>query len=218
MSSSLFVDPEKVKRESEEVILHAGGDINESLPLIEDNLKLRHGHEIADRALVVNALFQVHLGVPTDTIGRWLNTNNVSELLTAKENSILEKATGALTDQEMTDFYWYKEALWALLWVGSIVEAIPFDSPAGGHVVPELPNLAGNEPGSRLIESMHIRHFHEVFSALDLYYRLHWYARDGRLNDYSTGNVDMDIIMERRRALEWVMHPEVDWDKVDLST
>jgi hypothetical protein len=33
-----------------------------------------------------------------------------------------------------------------------------------------------------------------------------------------TGVVRLDIIMERRKALEWVMDPACDWDNVELGT
>jgi hypothetical protein len=38
------------------------------------------------------------------------------------------------------------------------------------------------------------------------------------LNGYDTGDVKLDIIMERRKALEWVMDPDCDWDDVPHST
>jgi hypothetical protein len=53
---------------------------------------------------------------------------------------------------------------------------------------------------------------------LDLYFRLHWWTRDGQLNGYETGDVRLDIIMERRKALEWVLDDSCDWDNVELST
>jgi hypothetical protein len=54
---------------------------------------------------------------------------------------------------------------------------------------------------------------------LDLYYRAHWYVVDGHLHRYDTGDFDLDIIMERRKALEWIGDPTVeDWDYTDAST
>jgi hypothetical protein len=53
---------------------------------------------------------------------------------------------------------------------------------------------------------------------LDLLYRAHWFARDGQLNQYQTKGFNIDAIMERRKALEWLLNLEYDWDNVDMST
>ncbi len=58
----------------------------------------------------------------------------------------------------------------------------------------------------------------ELFMMLDLYYRLHWWMRDSELTGRDTGDVRLDIVMERRKALEWVMDLFCDWDSVEMST
>ncbi|MFL5537927.1 MAG: DUF4272 domain-containing protein [Longimicrobiaceae bacterium] len=65
---------------------------------------------------------------------------------------------------------------------------------------------------------MSARPHSELLAMLDLYYRLHWYAEDGRLNGYPTPDVSLDVVTEWRRALKWVLDPETGWDDVDLST
>jgi hypothetical protein len=54
---------------------------------------------------------------------------------------------------------------------------------------------------------------------LDLYYRAHWYARDGLLNGYATEPFNLDVIMERRRALEWISDRNLaDWEDAPEDT
>jgi hypothetical protein len=53
---------------------------------------------------------------------------------------------------------------------------------------------------------------------LDLYYRLHWWVRDAQLNRYPSDPVSIDIIMERRKSLEWLLDSASDWDHIELST
>lgn len=54
---------------------------------------------------------------------------------------------------------------------------------------------------------------------LDLYFRAHWYARDGQLNGYPTAPFDLDIIMERRKTLEWLVDRSIeDWDDTPQDT
>ena len=65
---------------------------------------------------------------------------------------------------------------------------------------------------------MRLRSRDELFRMLDLHYRLHWWTRNAQLTGKDTGVVRLDIIMERRKALEWVMDPACDWDNVEMST
>jgi hypothetical protein len=69
-----------------------------------------------------------------------------------------------------------------------------------------------------LTYAVFLRPREELFRMLDLYYRLHWWTRNAQLQGQQTGNVSLDIIMERRKALEWVLNAEDDWDNVEMST
>jgi hypothetical protein len=53
---------------------------------------------------------------------------------------------------------------------------------------------------------------------LDLYYRAHWFIVDGYVNGYETGDFDGGVIVERRKALEWVLDDTLDWDDIPLDT
>lgn len=50
------------------------------------------------------------------------------------------------------------------------------------------------------------------------YHRLHWRTRDDRLNGRDSGDVDLSVIMERRKSLEWILDAECDWDDVPDHT
>jgi hypothetical protein len=65
---------------------------------------------------------------------------------------------------------------------------------------------------------MQLRSQDDLIRMRDLYYRLHWWVRDAQLQGQDTGDVCIDIIMERRKALEWAMDADYDWDSVELST
>jgi len=53
---------------------------------------------------------------------------------------------------------------------------------------------------------------------LDYFYRAHWVARNSNLNGIKDDKVNMSIIMERRKAHEWVCDSSVDWDDISLDT
>jgi hypothetical protein len=212
-----MIDPQQVKADSERIILEAGGRICEWIPFLDVRTP-RTLDAIVGRALVLNAMLQIAFKAPTNIIKDWLDNNGVSAHLSANERTLLEKDNDELTAQETTDLYWYIEALWALLWVGNLIEDLAFDQPIQDYMASLCPALQHNEDGSKFANNMRIRSHDELFRMLDLYFRLHWWTRDGQLNGYETGDVRLDIIMERRKALEWVLDDSCDWDNVELST
>jgi Domain of unknown function (DUF4272) len=88
-----------------------------------------------------------------------------------------------------------------------------------GTLASLLPNLQRDEDGIGFRDSFELRPAVELCSMLDLYYRAHWYARDGQLRAYATGAFNLDVILERRKALEWLNDNETeDWDATEAST
>lgn len=211
------VDPLTVKKESEQIILCAGGQICDWLPLIERK-NIRPAEEIVGRALILNAMLNIHFKAPVHVIEDWITRTNLTQHLTERERELLTKDNEELTENEIVDLYWYIEALWALMWVGSLIKDMPFDRPVEDSMALLAPNLQANDDGSKFSKKMRIKTYDEIFKMLDLYFRLHWYARNGQLSGYSTDPVSLDVVMERRKSLEWVLSPGDGWDDVVLDT
>ena len=53
---------------------------------------------------------------------------------------------------------------------------------------------------------------------LDKIYRAHWFARNNELKGEKSEKVDLDIIIERRKALEYTCYKEFEWDEISLDT
>jgi hypothetical protein len=104
------------------------------------------------------------------------------------------------------------------VWAGQLIDDLPFDEGAGKVLASLCPALQRNEDGSKMSEKMRLRSRDELYRKLDLYYRLHWWTRNSQLTGKDTGEVHLDIIIERRKALEWIMNSICDWDNVELST
>lgn len=212
-SSSL--DPEVVKQESELVILTMGGKICAALPPL-DRPFARDPVEVIGRALVMSALIQIWYKAPIPVVSDWIIYNKVDSYVTAAEENLLLKKNSELTRKETADLFWYTEGLWALMWVGGLLDEMRFDGPVDHAMSILAPNLQDRDSSS-LFLSMQVKSHPEIFKMLDLYYRLHWFARHGQIHGYSTEPIQVDIVMERRRALEWVLQPGKAWDEVDLS-
>lgn len=64
---------------------------------------------------------------------------------------------------------------------------------------------------------MRLRSYRSLYEMRDLYYRLHWWVNNARKTNESTCDVDFNIVLQRRKALEWILNPDYEWDTIDLS-
>ena len=89
----------------------------------------------------------------------------------------------------------------------------------GSQLAGFLPKLQLNEGPEVFSSRFALRPFSQLYRELDFYFRAHWYARDGSLHRYPTGVFNLDLIMERRRALEWAADRTIaDWGETSDST
>ena len=209
---------EAIKKESEEIILKKGGKICDWLPIIERNNQMRSNDELINRALILNAIVNIYFKAPVFIIKDWIEKYKLTPFLSKYEKELLDKKNENLTEQENTNILWLNEALWALMWAGKIIDDLPIDIGVENYMAKLCPNLEKGENDSKFKRKMKIRTRDEIFKKLDLYFRAHWYTRNGRLNNYSTGKMDDEIILERRKALEWLIDNTSDWDNISLDT
>ena len=68
-------------------------------------------------------------------------------------------------------------------------------------------------------KSCRLRSIEEILDMTDLYFRYHWACVEKRLKpETQTGNLNPDVVIERRKALEWVISDEYDWNDIALNT
>jgi hypothetical protein len=212
------LNPLAIKRDNEALILTRGGQICDWLPHLDPDTPPRDAAAIARRALVLNAMIQIAFRAPTPVIKTWIEANGLTGDLAASERAILAKPTADLTEQERTNLLWSLEALWAFAWIGGLIDDLPYREPVGDTLASLCPDLRQNESVERFVRSWNPRPHAEVFRMLDLYFRLHWWTRDADLRGEPSGDASLDVITERRKALEWAMDAEQDWDRVEMST
>ena len=75
-----------------------------------------------------------------------------------------------------------------------------------------------SEPANNFLEKYTVRSSEEIYTKLDLFYRAHWHARNCQLSGENPGKFNLGVVQQRRQFLEWVLHNDVEWDDVDLST
>ena len=103
---------------------------------------------------------------------------------------------------------------WALGFVGSL----HFDSCCDDSLITCFPDLKNDGSSDDYKAHAKTRSIDQIVSACDLAYCLHWAVADANLRSKPIpGHVDAHIIVERRRALEWMLSSD-DWDDVSLDT
>lgn len=211
------IKPEKIKNRNTKYLRSSGIAVIEHLPYL-DNPEFRQPEEIARRTMVLAALFQLYLQAPKDLIKKWLKENRLLDYLNEVESEYLETDYSELSEQTQIDIYWFVEAVWTFAWVGGLHNNLTLNTGVEDSLASLIPNIAKNEPVEKFISGFKLRNQFEIFEMLDKFYRAHWFARNNKLNGKQSDKVDLDIIMERRKALEYVVYKELKWDEISLDT
>ena len=130
----------------------------------------------------------------------------------------LETKYSELPEQTQTDIYWFVEAIWTFAWIGGLHNNLTLNTGVEDSLTTLIPNIARNEPAEKFISNFRLRKKIEIFEMLDKIYRAHWFARNNELKGEKSEKVDLDIIMERRKALEYTCYKEFEWDEISLDT
>jgi len=207
---------EYVKYDNNKLIAKSGYRINDWLPVLETS-SMRSLEEIKDRMSVMNALINISFEAPVYIIKEWVEDQKLSRYLSEVEKGILEKENEQLNDAEMISLRWYLESLWALMWVTKAIEGLKAEEHVADYMASLLPNLEEGEGNEKLDKLREMRGEMEVYTMLDLYYRLHWYCVDERING-RIPKLDESLVYERRKALEWAFNRSADWDDVEMAT
>lgn len=211
------INPEKIKNRNTKELRILGIEVIDHLPCL-DYPEFREPKEIAQRTMILTALFQLHLEAPRDIIKKWLEENGLMNYLTQEELGYLEAEYSELSKQTQIDIYWFVEAIWTFAWIGGFHNSLTLNTSVEDSLVSLIPNIAKNEPAEKFISEFKLRNKTEIFQHLDKFYRAHWFARNKDLKGKESEKMDIDIIIERRKALEYTVYNEFDWDEISLDT
>ena len=211
------IKPESIKIKNTKELKSNGIEVIDHLPYLEYP-NFRDSKDIAERMMILLALFQLHLGAPTEIIKRWIEVNGLQDNLTDEEKQFLNINYKDLPEQDQINIYWYIEAIWAFAWVGGLHNNLSFNSGVEDFLATILPNIKNSDPADPFISDFKIRNELEIFEMLDRFYRAHWFARNNNLTGKESDKVDLDLIMERRKALEYVCYKANEWDEISLDT
>jgi len=208
-----MVDLEAVRNQSLMTARKLGYPVNEALPLLDQVAVTRSSDEIVDRMLGMLCVAACAYGFNDQKAVEWLNREAKADPLTPSESQFLHSKSG-----DRRSFMEQIEGLWALAWSIGVVPDLDFGKPCAQDFVSRLPDLKGDKSSASIRSSAKVRPDQEIVAACDVAYCLHWSIRDAELNDTKIpGKVEAYVVIERRRALEWLLTGE-SWEDVSLDT
>ena len=195
----------------------------EFLPEVEDSsqVKLKSLDEICARAIATLISTQVACDINNGNYEEskkyfdvMLDTFNVRDKLNSKEKKIFD---GSYSEQDVLDVVWTYESYWSLCWALGLIDSI---EDAGSICDTDLAIsfVSKSKDFEDFKSKCKLRDVEEILDMLDLYYRYHWATTDNRMNPATPiGNLNDEIVVERRRGLEWLFLDK-DWFDISLDT
>ncbi len=214
------------KKQSLKLIAREGIAFDKALPcLFEDSkVQLKSVDDISKMALLSGIIAQLGFIAKANvdsasankakaTVIEKIRIFGVEDSIGDKEKRIIE---GNCTEQDIIDANWYFESAWALCWCLGLVDDIQ-----NGGAVCEVSKVIALANRCQSIDEFKsqccIRSKEDVLDMHDLYYRYYW-AVDKNWNDksYKIGSLNGSVVIERRKALEWVLSDAKFFDELRL--
>ena len=216
--------PEQRKNESENFIQKKHIAFLGSLPMLpaSNEVTVKSVDVICKRAVASLLSTQISAEIRdngAERIGFFVDLMKqfgVSDALNPQEKRLLEPNP---TAQDILNIEWEYEAYWSLVWALGLVE----DITDGGTICDcekAIMLVAGVKSYDEFKSRCKLRDTEEIMDMLDLYYRYHWATVQHRAVDpkLPIGNLNEEIVMERRRGLQWLISEEDDWFEIAMHT
>lgn len=181
------------------------------------DVELQPASVVASRCLVLYAVMAAGKKVSREILVDWLAREGAWEAVSPEEGEFLRSVSP--TNQQMMDATWRCEGLASLLWAMCALPELPSmgvlcNVPQIRAVLPEL----GAETSS-FIRGAVLRDRGEILAVLEDTFQAHWHIRDAELNGKPRPvGLNIGVVSERHRALNWLVSRGIDWDDVTTDT
>jgi hypothetical protein len=210
------MDYRAVRDESLRRLQGAGVPEHPNLPLL-DECPRRSAEEAARRVVALYCLSGLANGAIGPVMLEWIAEQGLEPIFEPSELDLL--ARRELREEQLNHLSWCQESLYAAAWSLSLVKdmAWPDTECDLEPVFPRIPPQVGPESFFR---GATLRGDREIVQAADVYYCLDASLRKDAL--WGGARVEsrypmVQIVMERRRALDWLMQDGA-WSDVVLDT
>lgn len=190
-----------------------GLQISSHLPALDCDVEPRPTEEAVGRLLAMSGPILMMYGMDGTRVQQWLWSERLIEHLTPSERHFVQGQ-----GPRRVEFIYQGEGMWALAWALGLVVAMEHRSKCADTFAEMFPDLRTGESSAAFRSKARMRQTQELLQELDLLYCLHWAVREAeRRKEGLPGGVVPFRIVERRRALEWLMSGE-EWDDVSMDT
>ena len=202
---------EAVKIRSQEQLHALGVRVNPNLPTLEVSSELspRSASDVCARAFVLSFVIGIGYGRSGSEMLTRVQQAGLADHLSPGERELL--AQSSYTQADTARAAWFAEAVQACAWA---LGFLPLD-PLQGASDQLASHFRADAPQS--IASAQLRPFAELYAQADLHYRLHWAARQARLDGTAFPLSEIAVEM-RRHALDWIIGVPEDWDDISTDT
>lgn len=227
-----ILTPDERREKTIEQLKKQGIAYNPYLPLLPsgESVKLKSTEEVKKRALACMLSIQLACSIRNGDnyaeallfvleYGRKWNIS-IEDFLPKEKVLIHNKhtkddSTVELSGQVITDIVWTYEVYWALIWAMDLISDKELVN------VSKICNTERAMAISALIPPLsgYIRNVEKILDKLDLFYCYHWACVENSLRpETKIGNLNPEVVVERRRGLEWLISEEKDWNDISLDT
>jgi len=209
-----MLDFESIRKNSIGEARFLGYPTNPDLPLLAD-VSARPVEDIVDRSLAMSAAVSAGFGFEKRLALEWLERENLMSFVAQSELDFLRS-----DDADPSSLLQCQvEGLNAFAWALSFVDEMPFYLFCPDDLVKHFPDFNDMESSERFRGAAKLRPMEDIVSTLDAAYCIHWSWAEQDVHQRDLPDTDMEpyMIVERRRALEWILSGE-DWDNVSLDT
>ena len=201
---------EATKKRNQEQLHALGVRVNPNLPTIEvpSELSPRSPRDVCARAFVLTFVIGIGYGrTGSEMLGR-IQQAGLADHLSPMEHELL--AQPSYTQSDTANAAWLAEAVQACAWALGYLPLHPLQGASD-----ELASHFRSDAQQR-ITSARLLPFDELYTQADLHYRLHWAARQARLDSTAFPIPEVAVEM-RRRALDWIIGVPKEWDDLRVN-
>lgn len=221
---------EEIRKKTCNRLKERGLGCPENLPLLDKEVSLRPVEEIAKRVVVLFSLKAITVH-PEDEDGiKQFLYKYYNSALSQAERDALKK--NRIPDKDIVKFSWCSESLYTLLWACGIISDNYLQYPSHEIDIPKkyLNSLPPENSFSNFLSSINLRDEIHIVAELDFYYNLHWIVKHPDKKNTSVWSslfgvreknnlhLNESVILERRKALEWIVYRDQEWDLISLDT
>ena len=222
---SKIITPADRRSKTIERLKKEGVKVNEHLPLLpsSEEVTFKSDDEIMNRIIAAFTAIQVGCSIRNGEnyeeavnymVEFMKKCKGDEKYLLDKERRVLD---GSYSQQDVVDVVWTYESVFTLMWaIGYKADKYEYDVSqicSGDAVIFDMKLIADGTNSSPNLKK------EKVMNMLDLFYCYNWACVEKQLHpETPIGNVNFEVVLERRRALEWLISDERDWFEVGLDT